>query len=170
MQAAAITGRDRHLLENGRGLFLLFQSEQTTGETVAGFAVGTNLEGLLERLHRRAVVLFLDLRLALNDPGRGVARIGGQSLADLFECFVQPAAKKVGSSEIDVRICNILELEGPAGEPSGFRICGFKEAQLPHFAESEGDYLLAGGCGSGQVTRLLRRVRSSKSPLKFFEW
>ena len=170
MQAAAITGRHRHLLENGRGLFLLFQSEQTTGETVAGFAVGTNLEGLLERLHRGAVVLFLDLRLALNGPGRGVARIGGKSLADLFECFVQPAGKQVGSSEIDVRICNILELEGPAGEPGGLGICGFKEAQLSHFAESEGDYLLAGGSGSGQVTRLLRRVRSGKSPIKFVEW
>ncbi len=114
MQAAAITGLHRHLLENGLGLFLFFQSKQTTGERVAGFAVGANLEGLLERLHRGAIVLFLDLRLALNCPGRGVARIGGKSLADLFECFVQPAGKQVGSSEIDMRICNILELEGPA--------------------------------------------------------
>src|SRR5499427_2356421 len=170
MQAAAITGRHRHLLKNDRSLFPLFQSEQTTGETVAGFAVGTNPEGLLERLHRSAVILFLDLRLALNGPGRGVARIGGKSLADLFECFVQPAGKHVGSSEIDVRVCNILELERPAGEPGRLGICSFKEAQLSHFAESEGDYLLAGGSGTGQVTRLRRRLRSGKSPVKFVEW
>src|SRR6185437_6290162 len=125
-----------------------------------------NLEGFLERLHRCAAVLFLDLRLALNGPGRGVVRIGGKSLADLFECFVKPAGKQVGSSKIDVRICNILELEGPAGEPGGLGICSFKEAQLSHFAESEGDYLLAGGGGSGPITRLLRRVRSGKSPIK----
>ena len=65
---------------------------------------------------------------------------------------------------------NILELEGPAGEPGGLGICSFKEAQLSHFAESEGDYLLAGGGGSGPITRLLRRVRSGKSPIKFVEW
>src|SRR5437660_11795174 len=170
MQAAVICGRHRRLLENLRGLFLLVHSEQTTGGTVAGCAVGTKLERLMERLHRAAVVLFLDLRLALNGPGRGVARVGGKSVADLFECVVQPAGKQGRSSEIDVRICNILELEGPAGEPGGLGICGFKEAQLSHFAESEGDYLLAGGSGSGQVTRLLRRVRSGKSPLKFVEW
>src|SRR6185369_2791596 len=170
MQAAAITGRHRHLLENGCGLFLLFQSEQTTGETVAGLAVGTNLKRLLERLRRGAVVLFLHLRLALNGPGRGVARICRKSLADLFECFVHPAAKQVGSSEIDVRICNILELEGSAGELGGLGICGFKDAQLSHFAESEGDYLLAGGSGSRQVTSLCRRLRSGKSPIKFVEW
>jgi hypothetical protein len=69
-----------------------------------------------------------------------------------------------------VRICDILELEGPAGEPGGLGICGFKEAQLSHFAESEGDYLLAGGSGRGQVTRLFRRGRSGKLPLKFVEW
>src|SRR4029078_12273929 len=139
-------------------------------EALAGVAARTNLERLLERLRRGAVVLFLHLRLALNGPGRGVARICRKSLADLFDRFVHPAAKQVGSSEIDVRICNILELEGSAGELGGLGICGFKEAQLSHFAESKGDYLLAGRSGSGQVTRLLGRVRSGKSPVKFVEW
>jgi hypothetical protein len=145
-------------------------SEQTTGETVSGFAVGTNLEGLLERLHRGAIVLVRELYLALNGPGRGVARIGGKSLARLFECFVQAAGKEISGSEIDVRIGDILELEGPAGEGGGLGICGFKKAQLSHFAESQGDYLLAGGSRSGQVTSGRCRFRSDKSPLKFVEW
>ncbi len=66
-------------------------------------------------------------------------RISGKGLAGLLERFVEPAGKQVSSSEIDVRVSNILELERPAEKPGGLGICGFKEAQLSHFAEAEGD-------------------------------